>query len=392
MVKYATFAARSIMAAVNSVKYPFPDMVDMSDGITPLFQCNGRVAVYCYAVTGATEISGAASIGPEIISNGGFDGSLTGWEMYRAASVGLDPEWPIYQKLSTSGWALHEDNFLVHTPNTNSEVRAILILPPYTGSGYEVDDVLTLDANGDTTCTARVAAIGTEGEILAGGLEILTQGADYVNNEECIPSGGSGTGAVVYSSLAVGWRTTDTFNIDLGAYTIGLTVDGTVGSAFFYFIGMSGPYPVDSPTGGPIDATYTENTGVFLGSYYHLYPSLDFDGRVDDATLKFVPKCFVRIGVNEDPDMFSGTEAVSLPLPPDVIWFGEYSSYTSIDDITHPVLNWLTKQERSFPFRHLYNHTINLSIEGGGELASGAMTVYAMWFPLEDGATVTSLA
>lgn len=79
-----------------------------------------------------------------------------------------------------------------------AEANAFYGWEPFTlddpGTGYTIGDVLTLTGGGGTGATFEVTGVGGGGELLNGGLDLLTHGSGYSNGSNYALSGGTGSG------------------------------------------------------------------------------------------------------------------------------------------------------------------------------------------------------
>ena len=107
-----------------------------------------------------------ATIGSDLVTNGTFTGSATGW-------------------ILGSGWTY-----------ANASVGSIASTPTAGGSGYTAGDTLTI-TTGDGTATVTVETVDGSGVVLTLTTKPITRGATYSTGAGQATSGGTGTNCTV---------------------------------------------------------------------------------------------------------------------------------------------------------------------------------------------------
>ncbi len=137
-----------------------------------------------------------------------------------------------------------------------------------TGSGYAVDDVLTISGGGGTGATATVLAVSGTGAVTE--IELTTRGSGYANTSGAATTGGGGTNATITITVATG-----EIVLDRDATQAGFAPSGSVlvnGNTYSYasvsgvsLLGLSGDpsaEPADSVVLSAVVTTANTPTGA----------------------------------------------------------------------------------------------------------------------------------
>jgi hypothetical protein len=247
---------------------------------------------------------------------------------------------------------------------------------------YDIPDMTGLDANIDLfQCTGRVAVYifamtgdGIEGSYLTGP-ELIVNGT-FTGNAD---GWGLGTGwsysadKVVHDPGQVEslYQVGDT---PAGWYYVSFDAPGTGGS--YYSVGGSGEYQNFSAGG-----TYSGATQSYGGSDTIRFYNDDggaFDGSIDNVSVKERIAALITVGIDDLPSRFLSRDVTAEPLNANCGW--QQSSELPVGEFFGGELD---------RFYYIDGDTIRLFV--AGELTQGSVRFFAHWFPLEDGATVTSL-